>query len=130
MEAHMKIAFPTQEDRGMDSPVFGHFGSAACFIIVDDAGGNVEAVVNSNKQHEHGKCQPMVALNGRPVDAVVVGGIGMGALRKLNASGIKVFRAVEGSVADNLKLILTGKLPEFAMNMTCAGHGAGGGCAH
>ena len=72
----------------------------------------------------------MAALGGTEVDAVVVGGIGGGALMKLNAAGIRVFRAVEGTVADNLGLFGEGKLPELTMDQTCAGHGHGGGCAH
>ena len=31
----MKIAFPTRDNKGMESPVFGHFGSAPHFLIVD-----------------------------------------------------------------------------------------------
>ena len=27
----MKIAFPTKENQGMDSPIYGHFGSAPFF---------------------------------------------------------------------------------------------------
>jgi predicted Fe-Mo cluster-binding NifX family protein len=64
------------------------------------------------------------------VDAVVVGGIGGGALMKLLAAGINVYRAVEGTVSDNLNLIQSEHLPQFTMNMSCAGHHEGGGCAH
>ncbi len=64
------------------------------------------------------------------MDLVVVGGIGAGALMKLQGLGIRVFRAVEGSVSDNLDLLKSGKLPEFAANMTCAGHQGGSGCQH
>jgi predicted Fe-Mo cluster-binding NifX family protein len=60
----------------------------------------------------------------------VVGGIGTGALMKLQGQGIRVFRAVEGSVSDNLELLKSGKLPEFSADMTCAGHHGGSGCQH
>jgi predicted Fe-Mo cluster-binding NifX family protein len=63
------------------------------------------------------------------VDAVAVGGIGMGALRKLQGQGIRVYRAVRGTVGQNVSLILNQRLPEFDANLTCAGH-AGGECAH
>ena len=126
----MKIAFPSQEDRGMDSPVYSHFGSARFFVIVETSGNGVETIENSDLHHIHGQCQPMNALGGSPVDAVVVGGIGGGALRKLQSSGIKIYRAVEGSVDENLTLIKDGKLPEFAFNHTCAGHADGHECVH
>ena len=72
----MKIAFPVQEDRGMDSAVYGHFGSAPHFIIVDSDNGAFQAASNPDMHHQHGQCQPIAALSGNPVDAIVVGGIG------------------------------------------------------
>ena len=125
----MRIAFPTQEDQGADSMVFGHFGSANLFIVVESEGGTLEAVVNNDKEHAHGRCQPLKALGTR-VDAVVVGGIGAGALKGLQAGGIKVYRGVEGTVSENLGLIKSGRLPEFTLKHTCAGHGHHGGCSH
>jgi len=126
----MRIAFPVQEDRGPESSVYGHFGSAPTFIIMDEESGACEAVKNQDATHAHNMCQPVQALGGRPVDAVVVGGIGAGALRKLQAEAIKVYRGVEGSVRENLELIKAGRLPEFPLEMTCAGHQHEGGCHH
>jgi len=126
----MRIAFPAQDNQGMESPVYGHFGTAPYFIVVDDETGKVEAISNRDMNHIHGQCQPMKALGMTKVDAVVVGGIGAGALNGLAAAGIKSYRAVEGTVSDNLNLMRNGSLPQFTMNQTCAGHGPGGGCAH
>ena len=127
----MRIAFPTQEARGKESMVYGHFGSAPIFIVLESETGEVEEVVNRDRVHAHGQCQPLAALGGKAVDAIVVGGIGAGALSKLNASGIRVYRAVEGSVEENLELFDKGRLPELTMEQSCAGHRhQGGGCAH
>lgn len=126
----MKIAFPVQADRGLNSTVFGHFGSAPLFIILDNQNYTLEKVGNNDAHHIHGQCQPVKALGGTQVDMVVVGGIGAGALMKLQSQGIKVFRAVEGNVQDNLKLLQSGKLPEFSSNMTCGGHQSGNECHH
>lgn len=126
----MKIAFPTQEDSALESPVYGHFGSAHRFILVDSDDGTVETVTNEDREHDHGRCQPLAALGGKAVDAVVVGGIGAGALHKLNAAGVRVYRAVEGSVKDNLDLIRSGRLPEFTADQTCGHRHGGGGCHH
>ncbi len=124
----MKIAFPSQENLGLESPIYGHFGTAGYFIVVDSANGKFETLSNSDRVHEHGGCRPLAALGGKTVEAVVVGGIGMGALRKLKAAGIRVYRAAEGTISENLALIQSGKLPEYTSMMTCAGHG--GECAH
>ncbi len=125
----MRLCFPASELKGLDSPVYGHFGSAPGFVIVDTESGEVEEVRNSDLHHAHGMCQPLKALGGRPVDGVAVGGIGMGALMKLQAQGITVYRAMEGSVEENLAMFREGKLPVFSSEWTCAGH-RGGGCAH
>jgi len=126
----MKIAFPVQVDEGLDSQVYGHFGTAPSFVILDSTSGEFETIGNSDALHDHGQCQPMNALAGNTVDAIVVGGIGGGALMKLQAQGVRVFRAVEGSVKQNMEFIRSGKLPEFSVNMTCAGHQGQGGCQH
>ncbi len=126
----MKIAFPTQEDMGDKSAVYGHFGSAAMFIIVDTDTGALETVVNQDLNHTHGNCRPLAALGNNPVDGVVVGGIGGGALTKLSKAGIKVYRAVEGTVSENLQLIKTGKLPAFSMEHTCSHQHGIAGCVH
>jgi len=72
----MKIAFPSQKNDGVDSVVYSHFGSANFFIIMDSQTGETNAVRNHDLNHAHGKCQPLAALGGNTVDAVVVGGIG------------------------------------------------------
>jgi predicted Fe-Mo cluster-binding NifX family protein len=125
----MKVCFPTEELQGLDSRVYGHFGSAPGFVIVDTEKMSVEEINNNDLNHMHGMCQPLKALGGFKVDAVVVAGIGMGALMKLQAQGIKVYRGAEGTVQQNIDLIRDDKLTQFLEENTCAGH-SGGGCAH
>jgi predicted Fe-Mo cluster-binding NifX family protein len=128
----MKIAFPVVEDKGLDSDVHVHFGSAPHFVFVDLDTDTVETFDNPDQDHDHGACNPMAALGGRKVDGVVVGGIGGGALKKLNSDGITVYRAIEGTVGDNARMIKAGNLPVFDPGQVC-GHHHGvqiGGCAH
>jgi len=125
----MKICFPVETLKGLDSTVFEHFGSAPGFVIVDTDANTVEEIKNGDEHHAHGMCQPLLALGGRLVDAIAVGGIGMGALMKLKAQGVRVFRAELGTVGQNIGSVLEKTLPEFDPALTCGGH-AGGGCAH
>ena len=124
----MKIAIPVAEYRGLDSPVYGHFGSASAFALVDAETMAVEAINNSDHAHVHGACSPMKALAGARPDAVIVGGIGMGALLGLRAAGIKVYRAVDGTVADAVRLFNAAELLEIDEDGACAGHGGGHSC--
>ncbi|MBU1172902.1 MAG: NifB/NifX family molybdenum-iron cluster-binding protein [Proteobacteria bacterium] len=126
----MKVAFPTQVNQGMDSIVFEHFGSANFFILVDSETQDMDVVLNQDLNHQHGQCQPLKALGGRQVDAVVVGGIGGTAMGKLTKNGKKVYRAVEGSVKENLGRLKSGTLNEFMPFEVCGGHDHDGECGH
>jgi len=124
----MKVCFPVQKDEGVESQVYNHFGSAPVFIVVDTEGTGVQRVDNRDLHHVHGACNPIMALDGQKVDALVVGGIGGGALMKLNAMGVKVFGAEAQTVNENLELFKENKLQELTMDHSCRAHE--GGCGH
>ena len=119
----MSICIPAGDARGLDGAAYGHFGSAPYFVFHDPKTDRTEVVGNANADHAHGGCQPLVALGDREVDALVVGGIGRRAIERLNASGVTVFRAVEGTVSENLAKLRTGALDEITPEAGCAGHG-------
>jgi predicted Fe-Mo cluster-binding NifX family protein len=126
----MKVCFPVNKEEGINSKVYGHFGSAPVFILVDTENNSVTTIENKDQHHEHGACNPMKALDNQKVDAVVVGGIGGGALSKLNQLKIKVFHAQTPTVRENIAMLKTNNLPEFSMAQTCSGHSHIDGCSH
>jgi len=126
----MRICFPTANNLGLESPVFEHFGSAPMFLLVDSTSGEVSEQTNRDLGHAHGMCQPLKALAGQAVDAIVVGGIGGGALSGLKRAGLTVFQAKSGTVGDNLAAIKSGSLQEMTPERVCAGHGETHGHGH
>lgn len=126
----MKICFPVEQSEGMQSKVFGHFGSAPVFVVVDTDVQSVTEIVNRDLHHQHGACSPIKALGGAAVDAIVVGGIGAGALMKLQESGMKVYRAGAYTIAENMNLMQRGMLQILQPHQVCGGHAHGGGCSH
>jgi predicted Fe-Mo cluster-binding NifX family protein len=124
----MKVGFAVQGNEGVESEVYGHFGSAPAFIIVDTEGKEVLTVNNRDLHHVHGACNPVMALDGKSVDAMVVGGIGAGALAKLNELGIKVYGAGAPTVRENLALLSENKLQELSVHNSCRSHQ--GECGH
>jgi predicted Fe-Mo cluster-binding NifX family protein len=124
----MKVGFAVEVNEGLESNVYGHFGSAPAFIIVDTELKQVSAVDNTNAHHVHGACNPVMALGGNSVDAMVVGGIGPGAIMKLNARGISVYRAGAATVGENIALLMESRLSLISLNESCQQHG--GQCGH
>jgi predicted Fe-Mo cluster-binding NifX family protein len=126
----MNVCFPVARNEGLQSKVYGHFGSAPLFVVVDTESGEVREVLNRDQHHTHGACQPVRALGGEAVDAVVVGGIGAGALNGLTGAGLDVFRAEGATIAENISRLKTDSLPRWTPGQVCAGHGHGHGCGH
>jgi predicted Fe-Mo cluster-binding NifX family protein len=124
----MKVCIPVKEYSGIDSDVYGHFGSAPVFALVDTETMAIEPLDNRDHGHEHGKCSPLKAIGGRKINAVIVGGIGPGAIRGLNAAGIKVFRCVGGTLMDAVQQFKAGTLPMLTLQQACGGHATGHDC--
>jgi len=126
----MKVCFPVLRDDGMSSRVYNHFGSAPLFIVVDTEKNCISAINNGDQRHAHGACNPLQALDSQQIDAVIVGGIGGGALTMLNRSGIRVYRAQSQTVQENMALFTSMQLLEFTHQEACRGHAHGGKCVN
>lgn len=121
----MNICIPVTKDAGLESPVSSHFGSAPLFVIVDTESKACRAVPNRTHSHGHGACQPLASLSGEAIDGVVVGGIGMGALAKLQAANIRVYQASVATVGAALAAFAGGVLQEATPATACTHHGHG-----
>jgi predicted Fe-Mo cluster-binding NifX family protein len=119
----MHICIPVLEDNGLESRVSAHFGSAPAFMIVDTESGACRAISNTDSHHQHGMCQPLAAIAGEQVDSIVVGGIGMGALMKLQAANIQVFHAGQRTVGETVEAFRAGTLCPVTPQTACGQHG-------
>ena len=121
----MKICIPVIEDKALDSAVCAHFGSAPLFLIADTESLSCKTVINTNQHHSHGMCQPLAVLANEQFDGIVVGGIGAGALAKLQAANIKVFKTEYVSVQETLAAFRSEKLKEIDVQSACNHHNCG-----
>jgi predicted Fe-Mo cluster-binding NifX family protein len=121
----MNICIPIDEDKGLQSPVCAHFGSAPAFMILDLDSGACRAILNGNQNHDHGTCSPLAALQGERIDGMVVGGIGMGALNRLMSANIRVYLSEHRTVEETARAFKSGTLKQMQPNMACAHHGQG-----
>ncbi len=122
----MKVCIPVEENKGLNSTAFGHFGTAPFFLIYNTENEDMKILKNGDLHHEHGMCQPLKALNGEVVDAILVGGIGAGALMKLNNQGIRVFSPAKETAKKNIEMFKENKLREFSVENSCNHHD----CSH
>ena len=118
----MRICFPTENDRGLDAPLAGHFGSAPYYTIKDTDTDALETVNNQDQTHAHGQCAPIDRLAPHRLDAIVVGGIGKRAFALFSQAGLKVYMSHNRTVRDALSELEAGNLhiPEY--DELCGGH--------
>jgi len=126
----MKVCFPVQTNEGLESRVHNHFGSAPAFVVVDMTTNALSTITNNDQHHAHGACNPIKALDNHKVHAIVVGGIGGGALSRLNQAGIRVYRAEASSIRENIDMFMSDRLQEYTLQQCCGGHAGGHECAH
>lgn len=118
----MKVCIPISEDRGMESPICGHFGSAPAFLLVDTETKAHRVFTNTEAHHEHGHCAPIAKLSEERIEAFIVGGIGAGALARLHATGVAVYRGGRGSAAESLAALVRGDLATVTPADACGHH--------
>lgn len=122
----MHVCIPVDEDKGLQSPVCRHFGSAPMFMLVPLDGSACRVIPNRNQQHAHGQCSPLASLQGESLESVVVGGIGNGALGRLTASGIPVYKTQDTTVDAVMSAYKARTLPLMTSDMSCIHHGHDG----
>ncbi len=109
--------------------IFQHFGHSEQFKLYDAENGRItaEQVVNTNGSG-HGALAGF--LQAAKVDALICGGIGMGAQMALSEAGIRLFAGVQGSADEAAKALAEGTL-QYDPNARCDHHEHhDGGCGH
>jgi predicted Fe-Mo cluster-binding NifX family protein len=121
----------------LDAEVDPRFGRCQCFIVVDPATEELEVLDNEAAMMSGGagiQAAQMVANSG--VDAVITGNLGPNAADTLEATGLKVYLGVTGTVRQALQQYIEGQLQEATgpsvdanFGTTTPGGGTGMGAA-
>ncbi|MHA1681728.1 MAG: NifB/NifX family molybdenum-iron cluster-binding protein [Promethearchaeota archaeon] len=120
-----KIAFPVNDQSGLDGRVSLHFGSSRYFFLVDVDEGTREVKGENyinNVEHTQGGCMmPVRLLANNNADILVVGGIGMRPLSGFLQMGITVMH--NGDETRTIRSLVENidKLPVIDRS-TCGGH--------
>lgn len=124
----MKIAVPTR-----DIYVDEHFGHCEYYSIYSISENNKIVKEELMKSPQGCGCKSDIAITLRQmgVDTMLAGNMGQGAVNKITASGIKVYRGCEGKVREQVELFLSGQVVDSGE--TCSDHhhhGEGEQCHH
>jgi len=121
----MRIAVTYEEGN-----IFQHFGHTEQFKLYDVEDGKIVSsqVVDTNGSG-HGALAGFLKAAG--ADALICGGIGMGAQMALAEAGIKLYGGVQGSADEAAKALAEGKL-NYDPDAKCDhhGHGEEHNCGH
>jgi len=107
----MKIAIPTNDKKGLEDTVAEHFGRAKNFLIYDTETKTSNIYPNPEAAGE--SQLPPDFLHSQGVDAIVVFSLGPKALEKFKKYNIKMYKAIEGTILDNLQKFNDNKLKEL-----------------
>ena len=116
------IAFPSNTSGGLGASLSAHFGSCACFTLVEfgDGGATGATILPTPALDDEGCAERVRRLAERGVRAVVVSSISAQALIELEQVGIAVWRdQSQRPVAALVEAMKRGQIPQL-----------GPGCAH
>jgi predicted Fe-Mo cluster-binding NifX family protein len=114
---------PVLDDKGLDSLVYGHFGSAPFFAVYDTDTKDIVFTNNNESEHEHGKCMPVDAIRALNAEAVLCKGMGMRAANLLLAAGIKPFLVDASTVSDAIGKYHVQEVRVLDESTSCQAHG-------
>ncbi|HSQ41932.1 MAG TPA: NifB/NifX family molybdenum-iron cluster-binding protein [Fibrobacteraceae bacterium] len=110
-----RVAFSATQ-AGLDASLDPRFGRCSCWVILDLESGAVELLNNTdNKGAEQGAgIQAAQTVLGANVQALVTGHCGPKAFRVLQAAGVAVYCAEEGTVRQAAERLQAGQLPQLS----------------
>ena len=106
----MKLVLPV-ESKSLDVSVCQSFGRTPLYVVFNTENGEYSFLDNAANSSQGGagiKASQMIADNNG--EAVITYRCGENAAQVLNAAGIKMYKAVDGSVKDNIDSFIAGKL--------------------
>lgn len=124
----MKIAVSAGND-SLDAQIDPRFGRCQCFVIVDSATMEVDAIPNTSRSAASGAgIHAAQTIANQGVKLVLTGRVGPNAQQVLAAAGIEIITGVDGTVRDAVETFKRGQLRDTTTAPTTPkGYGGGAG---
>lgn len=117
----MLICVPTNDEKGLESQVCGHFGQAPTFTIHDTASKQTRVIPNRS-EHMGGVGLPPEHLFREGIQTMLCGGLGPKAVQMFESFGIEVYVGASGTVQETLDLYYDRRLSAASMENACKDH--------
>ena len=107
----MRIAIPSENEKGLESDVSMHFGRCRYYTFIDIENGKVkgiEVVKVPFEEHGYGDLPNFVKKHG--ANLVIAYGMGARAMDYFNQLGIDVITGVRGKIKDVVEKFINGML--------------------
>jgi predicted Fe-Mo cluster-binding NifX family protein len=129
MSEQRTVAVACESPEGLAGNVCGHFGHTPFFVLAELAGEKILST-RTVRSPGHGQgCSMPGFIGSLGVSAVLVGGIGAGAVNGLGARGIQVVAGASGNAGEALAAFASGML--VGGEPGCGGHHRHGhACGH
>ncbi len=121
--SEIKIAVPADAAGGLDSPVSGHFGHCAAFIVSTIRDGEIVDVSVLHNRGHSSCAQPVELLAANGVSVLITSGMGMRPYMVTQQLGIQVARAQGRTVGEAINSYLMGTATAFGTDGVCQGGG-------
>ena len=131
MSGSTLVAIASEDNRGLDGEVSGHFGRCPFYTMVELDGARIIGVKSVANPH-HGNHQPGVMpvfINSLGAKVIIAGGMGPRAIQMFDQFGIEVATGAVGNVGRVLTAYLDGQVKGIVPckhdhEDSCGGHDA------
>jgi len=106
----MKIAFAT-DGKDLEAKIASHFGRARNFLLYDTEKRSFDVFENPELK---GKEFPPDFLKSKNVDIVIAFSLGPRAFEKFKNYKIRIFKAIDGTVLENIEKFKEGELKKLS----------------
>ena len=117
----MRIAVPTEGNKGLDERVGRHFGRVPTYTLLDEESGEVTVLENTS-EHMGGRGYPPEILGEAGVEVLLCSGLGRKAIHMFSERGIKVYCGASGTVRDALSQWRSDSLEPATEDTACTQH--------
>lgn len=115
----MKITFPTNDLKGLESQLADHFGRAPTFTIIDSETDELKVIDNSGEHFGGRQSAPVLVVN-NGTNVLVCKALGRKAIAKFVELGIEVYITKELTVKNALEAFNKQELKKATESEACA----------